>query len=267
MEHEQQAPVSLKTGVCSITFRKLSIEEVTQLTARAGLDAIEWGGDVHVPPGDLAAAELARRHTRESGLVVSSYGSYYRILDKEGEPEDFSPVLESAQALGTDTIRIWAGTYPSELASPEYQRTLFRTLDSVLDRAREQGVRLALEFHANTLTDSNYSAAALLDVVQHPALWIYWQPMYWVADPDYRLRGLEQMRDRVLNLHVFHWTYCFGPDPIDRRPLSEGEAEWRHLLKVPLREDTTHTALLEFVRDEDPEIFLRDAETLTSWVK
>ena len=38
-------------GVCSVTFRALSVEEVAQLAASAGVQAIEWGGDVHVPPG------------------------------------------------------------------------------------------------------------------------------------------------------------------------------------------------------------------------
>ena len=33
-----------KTGLTSVTFRKLSCEEIIQLASRARLDGIEWGG-------------------------------------------------------------------------------------------------------------------------------------------------------------------------------------------------------------------------------
>ena len=39
------------SSLCSVTFRALTPEEVLELAARAELDAIEWGGDVHVPCG------------------------------------------------------------------------------------------------------------------------------------------------------------------------------------------------------------------------
>ena len=37
------------TGLVSISFRKLSPEEVISAAAAAGLKAIEWGSDVHAP--------------------------------------------------------------------------------------------------------------------------------------------------------------------------------------------------------------------------
>lgn len=105
----------MKTGLCSITFRQFDISRIVDLTRDAGLDAIEWGGDIHVPPGDTATAGKARELTASAGLEVSSYGSYYQIIDAQGAEQDFAPVLESALALGTDTIRIWPGTMPSEV--------------------------------------------------------------------------------------------------------------------------------------------------------
>ena len=73
----------LKTGICSIIFRQLGVEEIVCLVKKAGLDAVEWGGDVHVRPGDRVAAETARKATQDAGLDVSSYGSYYRVLDEK----------------------------------------------------------------------------------------------------------------------------------------------------------------------------------------
>ncbi len=255
----------MKTGLCSITFRRLTIQQIVDLVKEAGLDAIEWGGDVHVPPGDIFSAETAKRLTEEAGLEVSSYGSYYFVLDAEGNEQDFAPVLDSALALGTDTIRIWPGMLPSEVASEKYRTQFVEKLRADLDAAAAHNVRLALEFHVNSFCDSNAAALALLDEVNHPNLYTYWQPMYWIADSDYRFQGLEKLSDRILNLHVFQWL--FHPmrggwgDNIERIPLAEGDAEWKRYFSVNLPEGD-HYALMEFVRGDDPELFKKDAAVL-----
>ena len=39
---------SFKLGLCSVTFRKKSMEEIIKIAQNAGVSYIEWGGDVHV---------------------------------------------------------------------------------------------------------------------------------------------------------------------------------------------------------------------------
>ena len=41
------------TGLVSVTFRDKTPAEIVSEVKKAGLDAIEWGGDVHVPHGDV----------------------------------------------------------------------------------------------------------------------------------------------------------------------------------------------------------------------
>lgn len=90
--------MSNKKGLVSISFRQHSVEEVARAARDAGLKAIEWGGDVHVPHGDIEAARRAADVSRECGLSCTHYGSYYRI--GYSDPELFSSVLESARVLG-----------------------------------------------------------------------------------------------------------------------------------------------------------------------
>ena len=70
----------IKTGMASVTFRQFDVDEVIRRTKEAGLMAIEWGGDVHVPHGDLDKARYTADKMRENGLEIASYGSYYRAL-------------------------------------------------------------------------------------------------------------------------------------------------------------------------------------------
>ncbi|MDQ8198257.1 sugar phosphate isomerase/epimerase [Pelagicoccus enzymogenes] len=261
----------MKSGVCSVTLRSLSSKEIVALVARSGLEAIEWGGDVHVPAGDLAVAKEVKAMTEESGLKISSYGSYYKVFDDKGRRMDFAPVLASALELGTDTIRIWAGTQPSDAVGDLQRQRLLEGLREDLEQARESGVRLALEFHANTLSDSNAATCRVLGELNDANLFTYWQPVYWLADSEYRIEGLRRLAGKVLNFHVFQWLFRPGAgswgESTERRPLVDGEEEWLRFLSVPLPDGVDRYALMEFVKGDDPLQFLEDAQALLRWLK
>lgn len=263
--------ISPKTGLCSVSFRELSPEQIIELVAKGGLDAIEWASNCHVPEGDLATAERVAQLTRDAGLVTSSYGSYYKVLDPEGNPVPFEPFLESAKALGAESIRIWAGHDPSDAITDSHRSKIVDQLRDSVEQAAQAGIRVGLEFHANTLSDSNYATQALLDDVNHSNLYAYWQPVYWLTDPAYRIDGLKDMANRVSNLHVFYWQFRPGQgdwgQSTDRRPLEEAAEDWKTYFQVPLDPSFEHYALMEFVRDDCPEQFLRDAAALKEIIK
>ena len=73
--------------------------------------------------------------------------------------------------------------------------------------------------------------------------------------------GLELVKPRLANLHVFSWT-----DKAERLPLAEGEALWKQYFA--LIDDLAHEryAMIEFVQDDDPHQLLQDAKTLHRWL-
>ena len=60
----------LQPGLCSVTFRRCSAAEIVELATRAGLRCIEWGGDVHVPHGDLRTAGVNRMRRNRGDRVA-----------------------------------------------------------------------------------------------------------------------------------------------------------------------------------------------------
>lgn len=46
----------LVSGLVSVSFRDLDDDRIVELCARAGLQGIEWRGDVHQPHGDTKRA-------------------------------------------------------------------------------------------------------------------------------------------------------------------------------------------------------------------
>ena len=253
----------MKTGLVSITFRQLPPAQIVELVARAELDGIEWGGDVHVPHGDLEAARKVLSLTQNSGLEVAAYGSYYRAGESELEGLAWDKVLSTAVELGAPLIRVWAGKRGSGKADAEYRRRVEDDLKRICEMAAAQSTLIALEFHGGTLTDNADSARALLEAVNHPDLQSLWQPSNG-RTIETRLQELNAMLPWLSNIHVFQWLET--PHGRQRLALEVGAQEWSKYFEVIKAQAGDRYALLEFVRDDDPEQFLRDAATLKSWL-
>jgi len=254
----------LHTGLVSITFRKLTPARIVELVAEAGLEGIEWGGDVHVPHGDLAAARQVRQLTEAAGLQVAAYGSYYRAGNTLPEGFAFDAIIATAGELGAPVIRVWAGNKSAWEMTPAERAVVVTALNTMSEQAARAGIKLALEYHSQTLTDTNESAQKLLAEVNHPNLWLYWQP-YAREGFDYCLEGLQAIQSRVLHLHVFSWLN--KGEIIQRLPLADGAVRWLEYLKVMRSSDREHFIMIEFVKDDAEAQFLADAAALKAWLR
>lgn len=144
----------IRGGLTSVTFRQLSPLEVIKLVERSPLTYIEWGGDVHVPHGDIKLAEQIYQMTVDGGLKISSYGSYYFVGESEPTGLSFQKVLDTAIALKAPVIRIWAGRKGSMETDEFYRNMVIEDSLLIADMAASEGIQLAYEYHAGTLTDT-----------------------------------------------------------------------------------------------------------------
>ncbi|UNK71399.1 TIM barrel protein [Microbacterium sp. H1-D42] len=249
--------MTVRPGLCSVTFRQLTPERIVALAADAKLEVIEWGGDVHVPPGDPERAAAVARMTSDAGLAVASYGSYFRA----GAEEPLAPILDSAAALGADRVRIWAGQLDSADATPqEYAQVVARLSDAAAE-ASDRGISLALEFHRGTLADNPEAVLRLLADVDSPALTTYWQPS--VDAPDaVALAEYDAVAVHTSAVHVFSWWPA-----AERLRLDVREGLWRALFAAAAAQPAPpRDALLEFVPDDDPMLLASEAATLRRWL-
>lgn len=239
-------------GVVSATFKTLPAAEVIRLAAENHLEAVEWSENAHVMPDDPEGAAALKQATEAAGLTVAAYGSYYRLGEYEDPAAVFAASLVSAAALGAPTIRVWAGVKASADADDAYRAKLAGEAALIAGMAAEKHIRVAFEWHKNTLTDTNASAMQLLSDADHPNLYCLWQPTVALT-PAQRVEGVKLLGDRLVNYHVYSW-----PDG-KRGPLNA--AEWAYYLDAA-ECGGSHYALLEFVRDNTPEQFADDAARL-----
>ncbi len=250
--------MGVRTGLVSVTFRQLGVEEVVEVAEQAGLAAIEWGGDIHVPLGDLPAARKARALCEDRGIAIAAYGSYLRAGSVDRE--EIRTAVTTAVELGAPRIRVWAGTVGTAEAGVGDRMAVTRGLAELADVAAGSGIEIAMEFHRNTLTDEVDSTITLLLDVGAPNLTTYWQPPVDLDEAEC-LQQLEALMPWLSTVHVFSWW-----PSNNRLPLAAREALWRPVLDRLAAEPREINALLEFVADDSVSQFTTDAADLHSWV-
>lgn len=244
-------------GLCSISFRALTVEEILRLSEDGGVEGIEWGSDVHVPAGDTGRARKVARLCADAGIACPSLGSYVRA-DAEDEQQDFDAVLETALALGVANIRVWAGNVGSGEVDEDGRQRVADSLRNHVGKAASHGLTVSLEYHRNTLTDAGQSALDLLNRVNYPSLFSYWQPNPEIDHADWS-DEIRLIGERCSHVHVFHWL-----PPRERKPLAEG-LYWPELF-VELASaggwNAPRYAFLEHVIDDDVSHFASDFAVL-----
>lgn len=243
------------TGLVSITFRKLSPREILALVAKAGLNGIEWGGDIHVPHGNIELAGEVGRMTDDYGLKVAAYGSYYRVGCEGQDGVAFGRVLDTALELKAPVIRVWAGNRGSREADEAWRKKVAEDACRISDIAKGTGITISFEYHGNTLTDTAESASRLMMEVGRSNIACCWQPPVGL-DFERQMEGLRQIVPWLSNVHVFWWNMH------ERLPLSDGTDVWKKYLEVIRTVEGNRFCMMEFVKDDDPEQFLLDASVL-----
>ena len=248
-------------GAVSVTFRDMHLgaDEVLELMAETGLETIEWSENVHLTENDPDAARDLRNRSRRAGISIAAYGSYYRLGTQADPEKAFCCTLRNAAALEAPVVRIWAGTEGSVNVSDTDFLRLCREAQALAEMAGREEIRLAFEWHKDTLTDTNASAFRLLSEIDHPNIFCLWQPTAALS-PSERALGLHELHriKRFINCHVYSW-------PGNTRSTLNA-AEWQYYLDAAGPLTQPHALLLEFVRDDLPDQFRQDAAILKALI-
>ncbi len=253
-----------KTGIVSVTFRKLSIDEILRLCVQNHLPCIEVGSDVHAPKEKLAECRRIAELANTLGVEIVSYGTYYKLgqLPCGEAKEELRAYIAAAKTLGTRNLRLWAGTKNRELCTFAEIADLVGEAKYCAKAAAAEGMTVSFEFHGGTLTNTPEGALALIESLDEPNASLYWQPNQ-SKDVDFNCEGLKLVLPYVSSVHTFAWDARSGP--CIRYPLAEHESDWSRYLELLASSGREHTLLLEFVKDDSVEQLVSDAAAVNAW--
>ncbi|KRE68216.1 sugar phosphate isomerase/epimerase [Arthrobacter sp. FX8] len=158
-----------------------TVPQALKLFRDAGLDAAEViyqnGYTSGLPLGDRRAAMEALTAADGEGLPIlglTPYTTAINSLDESqwrGGVDEFRGAIETAHLLGADRVRVYAGAWhPGDTDRDRRWAKLREALQTLAPEAEQAGVRLCVENHFGTMTQTAAETAALVREVAHPAV-------------------------------------------------------------------------------------------------
>ena len=242
-------------GLCSVSFRSHTPEDIIKECKKLSLNSIEWGSDVHAPCDNIENLQNIASLQNKYGISCSSYGTYF-ILGKDSL-DTLEDYINAAGILGTNVLRLWCG----EKGSLEYSDTEKEELVSECIKASEiaqkHNVILCMECHNGSLTDTAASAVELMKRVNSPHFKMYWQTNI-KGDEALGLTEAKLLAPYTVNIHVFYWV-----DNV-QQSLANGITSWKRYLN---EFDGKKSLLIEFVPGGKIETLKGEANALKTIVK
>ncbi len=184
-------------GFTSTSFRQIrDREKIVRIAKEAGVDCIEWGGDVHVK--DVSDAKNTKELCDAYDIGISSYGSYYRI--GSGNTEEWKKICEISAALGCGSVRVWLGEKGSRKTSEAEYETLVKDARAICATAKEYGLIVCPECHDGTFNDDTDSFLKIRQDIGEDNFRTYFQSRY--KRLAYDLDRIERTLPFIESVHV-----------------------------------------------------------------
>ena len=165
-------------------------------------------------------------------LVVIYIG--LQVILVPGAPEHLTMALIIGAGLLCVSFFIRFARYAEE------KEKLFADSKAAASLAEQAGVKLCLECHKKTYTETAEAALELLTVVNSPAFEMYWQPNQSRSQEE-NVANARALKNYVNHIHVFQWKEK------ERFSLEEGLEEWKaYLGEIP----GDRCLLLEFMPND-----------------
>lgn len=198
-----------------------------------GYDGIEW----RLIDGQVVSSDFPAARSREIKAAVAAAGLLTCALDtgnslahppgplRERNLQEVAALLQVAQALGTDILRVFPGKYPATVSDEQAIEWVVAGLNHLLPQAQATGVRIALELHDSFdwqrkklrgTTTSTFVAQVLAQVAA-PEVGVQWDlgnPYLEGETAEETWRNLP--RERLIYVHTK-----------DMQPTSKGE--WQYV--------------------------------------
>lgn len=187
----------MKFGFTTTTFRNIKdVEKIVKIAVDAGIDCIEWGGDIHVR--DVETAKRVKKLCDDAKIEVSSYGSYYRV--GSCDEKEWQKICEISSAMGARAVRVWLGRADSEKTDDVTYKRLVEDAKSMCSVADAYGLIVCPECHDYTYNNNTDAFLKIQKDVGRENFRTYFQSRY--KKKNYDLDRIERTLPYIESVHI-----------------------------------------------------------------
>lgn len=245
---------SFKLGLCSVTFRKKTVQEIVDIAKKAGVEYIEWGGDIHVK--NLDDARKVKALCEYNNIKISSYGSYFNCA--EYDESKWTKICQITKEMGANSVRIWLGKKDSEKTSEKEYNTILENTKKMCEIAEEYSLLVCPECHDNTFNNNTDAFLKIRRDISKDNFKTYFQSRYFRM--EYDLDRIDRTFDFIENVHVSY------RDLVKEQLFRKKDKNYIDTLLKKLREKNFKgIVMVEFVINDSEKSFYADMEKLKNY--
>ncbi len=241
-------------GVTSIAFEALSVDEILSKMKQNQLTAVEWS-EQHVASGEIAEANRIRLLSEEIHVKTVSYRASFCPLSQTDD--EFSAILKTAKALGTDTVTLSAAPRLTEGEDPDTLLAFAQAAGRLADMANLENIRLCFSCAGGTLLDTYVHITHFMEIVDKKNVFINWQPNR-TSSLIYNIYELKML---IPFIHLVYVLYAEASEECTH--IIEGKDEWQQYLKV-LKNSECNALLFKSCSKES---FSAECTLMRDWIE
>ena len=191
-----------------------TVPQALGLFRAAGLDAAEviYQDDYKsgLPLGDRRSAMEALKAAEGEGVPIVGLTPYTTAINSLDDAEwrnavdEFRGAIDTAQLLGADRVRVYAGSWhPGDTDHAARWGQLRKALETLAPVAQQAGVRLCVENHFGTMTQTAADTAALVRDIAQPSVRVLYDQanLTFTHDENYE-EAFAVQGDLIGHVHV-----------------------------------------------------------------
>lgn len=240
-------------GLTSVTLLELTVDMILRLAHDNKLTVIEWS-ERHLRHGDTAEAARLKKLSENAGLTIAAYHPDFDICG--GSDAEFEAILDTAAALGTDTVSLTIASGSGENPDDALD-TLAHAMQHLAALAEAHSLTLCLSYRRGSVLEDYIRTTRFMELVAHKNVFVSWQPNR-TSSLIYNIFELKMLAPFVRLVYVSYLDAAARYTPI-----IEGKDEWQQYLKVLKTSAKGGTLLFRDCKVED---FGSECALMQEWV-